>query len=159
MDHQTAITRFVDAARNFCTGCESPLSNETASDICLELRSLLAEVYAAALKLPELEFVDFPDPDGPTDEQRRAVWPRLKALPIEFYNMFYVPTELESTPLMGWLYDDLQDIYCDLQEGFWLFNRGYLEGAVWQWRFSFQFHWGHHAANAIYALQGYAGIA
>jgi hypothetical protein len=159
MTSQESIQRFVEIARRFCQWCEAPPAGESSDILSLQVRALLAEVYATQISLPRVEFAEASEAVRPSEEQRKAIWPKLGALPFQLYNMFYSPTELESEPVMGDLTDDLQDIYCDLQEGLWLHNHGFHIAAAWQWQFSFDSHWGHHAANALYALQGHAGIA
>jgi Domain of unknown function (DUF5063) len=63
------------------------------------------------------------------------------------------PYESGATPVMGSLADDAADIYRDLRGGLSLIDvDGGLDNAVWEWQFGFEYHWGVHAASALYAL-------
>ena len=50
------------------------------------------------------------------------------------------------------LVDDLVDVRDDLLRGLWLYDRGFVEAACWEWRFSYHSHWGAHATGALWAL-------
>jgi hypothetical protein len=59
----------------------------------------------------------------------------------------------EGKLVTGSLTDDVIDVYCDLKMGLDAFDAGHVEGAVWDWRFNFAHHWGHHAVDGLRALQ------
>jgi hypothetical protein len=53
------------------------------------------------------------------------------------------------------LWDDLADLYRDLQNGLDLCLRGRpadVEGAVWWWRFNYEIHWGEHLFRALQSV-------
>jgi len=52
----------------------------------------------------------------------------------------------------GMISDDIVDIYVDLSHGVLIADQGSLTNAIWHWRFSFDTHWGRHAADAFNAL-------
>lgn len=54
-------------------------------------------------------------------------------------------------PMMGDAVDDLEDIVGDLSEVAVLLRKGETANAIWQFRFSFETHWGRH----LRSLQGY----
>ncbi|GAB5548304.1 MAG: hypothetical protein SangKO_080640 [Sandaracinaceae bacterium] len=56
------------------------------------------------------------------------------------------PTELGA----GSLTDDFLDIHHDLKGGLSLFDAGHEAAAVWEWRTSFDEHWGRHAVSALH---------
>ena len=157
MDYEANIACFARVARTFCEWCESPVPPETDSEgLAFEALSVLSAVYAAAFGLPDTECPEAPDAERPTDEQRKALQPKLARLPVRYYWSFFVPSQLEAEePVVGDLADDYTDIYCDLREGLWLYDRGHVQAAVWNWRFTFGIHWGHHATDAMYALQAH----
>ena len=140
------IEAFAAAARRFCDWCES--QQTTGS---LASRKLLAELYLAALNLPEGS-ADF-DIAEPTPAPEPSL--QLTGLPFHLYNMFFIPSNLDQPPCMGDLASDFQDIYRDLQSGFALYDAQQLEAAAWSWTFSFRSHWGHHAASALFALEAH----
>ncbi len=54
----------------------------------------------------------------------------------------------------GSLDDDVLDVYRDLHRGLDLWDSAAPRAAaIWEWRFSFDMHWGDHAVDAIRALQ------
>jgi len=140
------IDQFAEAARRFCHWCESAPAPDS-----IQARKDLAEIYRAALSLPEgnSDF-DIAEPVASPE------WlPQLAALPFHLYNLFYVPSNLDEPPCMGDLADDFQDIYRDLQAGLALYELHQPEAAAWTWLFSFRTHWGHHAASALFALEAH----
>jgi hypothetical protein len=140
------VDQFAAAARRFCLCCESPPVPDS-----IQARKVLADVYRAALDLPEgnADF-DIAEP-APSPVQL----PQLTALPFHLYNLFYVPSNLDESPCMGDLFDDFQDIYQDLRAGLSLYELHQPEAAAWQWNLSFRTHWGHHAASALFALEAH----
>lgn len=46
-------------------------------------------------------------------------------------------------------------IYRELWQGFQAFDAGDAASACWYWKFSYESHWSHHAAGAIYALDAF----
>jgi uncharacterized protein DUF5063 len=102
------------------------------------------------------------DDSAPSSRLTHEEWSALfKALgehlgPYALYWDVYDPTKLEpDDPVAGSLADDLADIYRDLQDG--LRDWGHQDvdrrrNALWQWRFSFESHWGAHAVDAIRAI-------
>jgi hypothetical protein len=56
---------------------------------------------------------------------------------------------------MGFLADDLGDIYRDVTTGLRAFQAGHILQARWEWGFHFQHHWGEHATSAIRALHSW----
>jgi hypothetical protein len=79
------------------------------------------------------------------------------ALPFQYYWEVFTPTKIESErdPVCGDLFDDFMDIYGDLIQGLWLYERGHIEAAVFSWRQMFGIHWGRHAVGALNALHSY----
>jgi len=58
-------------------------------------------------------------------------------------------------PIYASISDDLTDVWNDVKKGLSIFDSGKpncIEDAVWNWRFLFGSHWGHHTAGAIWAL-------
>jgi len=108
------------------------------------------------------------DPDeSDADEEEEAQYPRrghegyqedyqlFRNLPIQQYRCVFDPLDLDDAPdepVIGDLHDDLADIYGDLWHGLQAFKAGDEDYAHWYWWDSYGFHWGHHAAGALYAI-------
>ncbi len=57
-----------------------------------------------------------------------------------------------TEPTARALWDDLADIYRDLRRGLHLYESGQQVDAIWDWRFSYDTHWGKHVVDAIRVL-------
>ena len=159
---QPEVFRFVGTARKYCAALESPAHDR---EVWLErVLSALASLYAAAFGLPDVSLADddkvAPDNFRPRQEEWGESWNRLGEILGEsrFHWAYFDVTEPSATQELAMLHDladDLADIYCDVQRGLraWDANaEGYVVHAVWNWRFSFQCHWGAHAVSALRAL-------
>lgn len=147
------LQRFSAAAAEFCAWCESEPGGEVE-----EARAALrfvARLYLLALELRYPE--DAPDVGDVEvgDARWRTVYERFAALPFRHYASIFDPrsvrtgqAECETADLA----DDLADIHRDLGKGLDLLRRGHPAAAEWQWCWSFQNHWGRHAAGALRAL-------
>jgi len=151
-----AIQVFVTQARAFCLLVESEkIENSWVfAHTCL---SQLLRLYDAALYLPEVEAsvsATFARVDnGATEQLRKQLGQRLAR---DYYWEVFEPLEMDKPEaLVGSLSDDLADIWGELKSGLAAADGtdpSSLNDAVWCWRFSFETHWGHHAAGAINAL-------
>ncbi|HEY3331377.1 MAG TPA: DUF5063 domain-containing protein [Capsulimonadaceae bacterium] len=54
-----------------------------------------------------------------------------------------------TKPVVGDVADDLADIYRDVKNGLILYDCGYIDEAVSEWRESFLVHWGDHLVDAL----------
>lgn len=115
---------------------------------------LTAELFAAALLLPDAEPADV-DAPSLSEEQRIYVGERLRSFPFQYYwEIFHPITETAEEPVCGDIADDLGDIYFDVKSGLLIYTTS-EQAAVWQWRMTFGFHWGKHATSALRALYAY----
>lgn len=142
-----ASDSFVTHARRFCEFIERA-SELPVEQRLLTARAILLELYPAALRLPLLESPDGveagPDPDPPRG------WDGFGEL--DSYWEVFDPYE-QSEAVTGSLSDDLLDVYRDLRRGLALWDGGAPRAAaVWEWRFSFEAHWGDHVVDALRAL-------
>jgi hypothetical protein len=146
---------FAAAAREFSAWCLS-----TPSEATLEARVAirqLARLYSLALALERSEDVNFDLNGQPSsDAVWRQVYERAAALPFNYYSLvedpLVVPTEAVN---VGDLADDIADIHRDLTEGLSLYDAGHSAEAAYTFRFTYQVHWGAHAAEAISALHSW----
>lgn len=144
------IDDFAAVARTFCEWAERDRADEPRAVL-----QLLAELYAAALRLPQGEAPD-DTIDGTTHEEWQRVYRRCASLPIDYYAEMFNPLEgIDAEPVMASLADDLADIHRDLRRGLHRYEQGLKEAAAWEWAFHFHAHWGHHATAAIYALHSW----
>lgn len=151
------IPHFAQLAQDFCRWCEAAPDGEADKEShSREMRRLLASLIAYALALPEACPGNSPEAVRTSDEELAALGPRLAELPIDTYGVYFWPADLQANPVVASLVGDLQGIYRDLKDGLWLYEQGYADAAAWQWLLLFDAHWGHHASNALHALQGQA---
>jgi hypothetical protein len=115
----------------------------------------IADLYAAGLRLPLTEPSDQDAPTMPLEDKKRLaidIFERLGGDSIP-YSIVFHPRDLDETPVVGTLVDDLGSIYEDLTEGTALLAAGGLaEDVIWAWYVNFQIHWGRHAVGALQAL-------
>ena len=145
-----ATAAFVRAAYDLCelvTKAEAlPLRERLRG-----ARAILLSLYAVATELPgtasatERDAPSFPVPE---------TWPGFADHDV--YWEVFDPYEL-SEPVAGSLSDDLLDVYRDVRRGLWLWENSAIADAVWEWRFSFESHWGDHAVDALRALHRACG--
>jgi hypothetical protein len=140
-------------AARYCSFIES--SEDLDRDRFLrELERHLVALYSAAIDLP-FGGVDLADaPHSMTSGEWQALNERLseKLGDTNDYQLMFDPYE-DKKPVVASLADDVADIYRDLKDGFALLDEGgSRDGAVWEWRFGFESHWGRHAAHALYAV-------
>ena len=146
---------FASIARRF-TSFVKAFDAHPRDEFVRQVEPLLLELYSAALRLGRGHLEDDDDlPEGrmTTDEW----WEFFQRLgrhlgSYDAYSFVFDPYDLGSEAGTAKLSDDLADIYRELDEGLALFDAGRTGEAVWQWRFTFDSHWGRHAAHAIYAL-------
>lgn len=143
-----AIVDFAAIARRYCEWVEDA---PNADDVLL-VHKLLAELQLRALELPDVscddEYVDVGNREGSLEKVRD----RLHTLPFEIYSQMFDVFADGEEPVCGALSDDLGDIYYDLREGLYFFDKGNENEAVWRWRLSYFSHWGRHLTGAQTAL-------
>ncbi len=141
-------TAFETLARDFCSEVEDGPVDPRA------LLRRLVGLVAGALEMPVAEPTDH-EYEDPRDlaAATRAVSVNLTALlgESDLYWEVFDPRDL-SDPVAGSLLDDLADIYRDLRRGLHILSTGSPDDAMWEWRFSFDTHWGNHATDAIRVL-------
>lgn len=140
-----ATAAFVRAAYVFCEFVTKagalPLRERVQS-----AREVLLSLYAAAIELPDASKAtekDAPTPPVPGD------WPGFAAHD-DYWEVF--DPYVKSEPVAGWMSDAVLDVYRDIQRGLWFWENDEIADAVWEWRFSFDSHWGAHAIDALRAL-------
>ena len=120
-----------------------------------QLLALIVDLYRQALVLPPAEHLKGGHKTLVTQKKRKFMMSKRIRLPFEYYSEVFDPLPVPpETPVVGSLsFDDIPCIYHDLVEkGLSLYDRGYTNDAIWEWKFSLQTHWGEHATSAIRAL-------
>ena len=142
------IAEFAETAREYCACLEeilgSPIDLET-------VRLLLAKLHTGILSVEPPRLLDDMDGVCPTAVEDEAVRKRLVGLPFDHY--WNVGDSTKEQPVCaGSLVDDIVDIWCDPCEGLSLFDSGHPGAASWDWKQSFDTHWGHHLVSAQHAI-------
>jgi hypothetical protein len=155
--HPVEVDEFAARARVFMQWCESSHVGKGPEQMQREALQQLSETYAAALRLPGVDFVPSPDPPSQREAQRSKLAENLRPLPFQYYWEIFTPTDLEEDqePVCGDLFDDFLDIHGDLSTGMWLYERKHFEAAVFSWVQMFGIHWGRHAVSAMHALHSF----
>jgi hypothetical protein len=141
-----AVAAFVCQAREFCSFVEKA-GTLAVIDRTQSARQHLLELYAAAVALPSIEPPDGTKARGSPDPPQN--WSGFDT--FETYWEIFDPYDLQE-PVAGSLSDDVLDVYRDLRRGLALWDSHHDAGAVWEWKFHFDAHWGDHAVDALRAL-------
>jgi hypothetical protein len=150
------VVRFIEAAESYCELVEggSSVDARTFIERCL---NLLLQLISYAMELPEGS--GNLGAERLSHEEYRAVVELIEGKLKDGYRhywMVFEPWQPETPkPICGSIPDDLADIWRDLKRGLVAAKSGALANAVWEWRFSFETHWGaYHATHAIRPLFG-----
>jgi hypothetical protein len=147
------VTEFIEAAHRYCAfldGCQPA----DALDFLKSLYPLLAELAYRVLRLPDSFTEEYENVDRSDARQRAGRhYSHLYQLLGQHAGYWEVfdPSE-ESTPIRGSVPDDLADIYGDLLPGLQAWPSALLATRlhiIWEWRFSYGSHWGHHLIDAM----------
>lgn len=141
----SATAAFARAAHDLCVFVNDA-SSHTLTARVQTARMLLVALYNAALQLPESECETEGDAPAPALPES---WPGFEK--HELYWEICDPYDDEPR-VAGELTDDIIDVYKDVRRGLSFWEKGDLADAVWEWRFSFESHWGDHAIDALRAL-------
>lgn len=149
----TSVDAFATVAIQYCDWAEAE-SQSPVADILFSLQALPQLIHLAT-QLPDvfdpLEAANIPD------ETYRSVYKRFQVLPVQHYSQCFDPLQTPpEPPVTADIADDLSDVWRDLKRGIILYKAGHVDAAVWEWRFHFIMHWGHHATGALYALHAWA---
>ena len=130
-------------AKDFCAWANQlkEITSSNAISIAIEIMKIYTET--ACLEYP----VDVDANAPPFTREFLSV----SAGPHDAYWEIFNPYICDE-PVCGSLIDDLNDIYNEIKNGIFLYEHGFVSDAVWLWKWSFENHWKHHAADAIRAL-------
>ena len=150
-----SVELFYYRARAFCNLIEN--TSHYGHKELQHLVSALALLYSEAnrLILCDLDEVDDEQqPPSVKQTEREVIVNRVTAALHQDYYRVVDPLNIYESPAptMSQISDDLTDIWQELTVGLRLWERGNAKDrrlAQWHWAFSFSFHWGLHAVNAI----------
>jgi hypothetical protein len=167
---------FVKCAKALLNLIENPkFEKRWARDVLVELSATYAAGNALPVvatsrpepepdetyKVPEYS----PSPLDVSNEERTKNYHRLTELlgQFNFYQTYFEvmePLELvgrgdKQELVVGSVADGLADIHRDVKSGLNAWETGQeelMQEAVWQWKFTLESHWGHHAVDIMRAL-------
>lgn len=152
---------FINTARSFCLFIETE-SSLSENDFLLITQQHLLTLYASVTQLPSFEMQNDKDFDAELTEERVRVVLKFISDRVPFTYYWTVLNPVDSNKLAevgtGDLVDDLVDIYKDIKRGLLIFDEddlGAKENAIWKFKFDFEFHWGEHCVEALYAIHHY----
>jgi hypothetical protein len=152
-----AAMAFYAVAGGYCEFIETTVKTDLAPFLA-KLERHLSQVLCAAVALPGATPSDRPDL---TPISGAAMTPILRSLGTtlgvnDVYRQVFDPFEAnERDVVAGSLSDDLGDIYRDLKRGVVEWSDAGPVGQqdiVWEWRLTFESHWGQHLLSAMRAV-------
>ena len=165
-DHLSTAIRFTEIAREFCAAIDFAHEIDRTAFL-VRIYRILPRLIGEAIELPALNLSDEGDEEEDSTSTARKNHQRLTDTQWnEFYELLkekfgdwtlylqvFDPTK-DKEAIFGSLADDLADIYRDLKKVLTLREDDHspVQNALWQWRFDYYVHRGHHAINALNAI-------
>lgn len=142
---------FRDIALEYCEWVEKGQAREKVE---VWLPQILAEMICVIYSISDDGRADAgAEADGFKARDHQEVIGSLPNLPFQYYREGSNLLDLEGEAFeMADLYDDISDIYRDLSEGLFLYEKVSANEAERYWRQSFRYHWGDHATGALRTL-------
>jgi len=156
-----AAERFGAIAQKYC-GIVQSASNLERLQLLAQIYDVLPSLIDAAIHLPDTNSLEDDEVrEGSADARSTRMdadaWSALHQLlkdklgDADLYQMIFNGAR-DNEVIQGSLADDIADIYRDLEEGLVLKDEASPQNAIWEWRFGFDSHWGHHAIDALKAI-------
>jgi hypothetical protein len=150
--------RFGVVASQFCSIVDSASTLDRTSFV-LQVYKTLPKLIDEAIHLQDVQSSDDQKATKGTVRQGMEEWKRLytslreKLGEWDQYRQVFDPTQ-DAEAVHGSLADDIADIYRDLKRGLDLKEAitPHPEDSIWEWRFGFYSHWGHHAMDALLTI-------
>ena len=142
-----SIRRFYHLSKDACSAIETMQVDDVKS--LKKLNASLANLYAEALKLPEIHG-NFPNVEKILTYREATRHYKVCGYGHFFWVVFY-PNNPDSLCQESFA-DALGDICRDLEDGNALYEVGDLKGALAIWRNSFYTHWGKHLVEIIHPI-------
>jgi hypothetical protein len=157
-----ALSHFICCANAYALLIEQTIGGQMMS--LPKVSKALATLYAAAHDLPDLELADTQvnpqEQYSISHDQWKAVYDAIsKGIDANsIYWTYFDVTDQQNAkeePVCTVLEDDLADIYRDLKPGLRAWETGndaFIPEIVFEWKLSFQSHWGKHALDGMRTL-------
>ena len=142
---------FAEAAREYCSYIEelSPTSKVSLKRLIFLLSRL--SITASILKEQECDedsiAVPNKTPEIALEEYQKFVL-NLSCLPSGPFNKIFNPLDLAVGPVTITLQDELSDIYLDIKDGLYFYDKGQTDAAGFKWWLGYYSHWGNHLYSA-----------
>ncbi len=143
MDKDKA-TEFYELANEYCRFI---VGNEITADSVSHLMELLMKLYFSAMYLPEAEPETIDSSLVPLESVQIRLSNHISPVYWEVFDPY-----VEEEPVCGDLTDDFSDIAGNLRNGMKEYEAGRVGNAVFEWKLSFNSHWGQHVVDALRAL-------
>jgi hypothetical protein len=144
-----SLQQFADVVRRYCNWCEgAPGSGKSEAQTAFDL---LASLLSGASHVQG----GYGGGAGrrASEEDWQLMHARFASMPFQYYYSQHDPLDIDNREReVGDVADDLADIWRDLKAGLELYDNNDHAAAAAEWQFSFEMHWGRHAAAAGYAL-------
>jgi hypothetical protein len=146
------MTKFPKLVSKYCNWVES-LDSHTTFDLN-DLLILLSDLLKEALLMPvPTGFTSETDLKQFSQREWKKIHEKFSSLPFQYYREVFDPHDFEDDEsVTGDLHEDLADIYCDLKRSLLIYHKGFEDQAIFEWKWSFNYHWGEHILSALRAL-------
>jgi Domain of unknown function (DUF5063) len=149
--------RFGIVAKRFCSIVDSAPSIDR-TELVERIYRVLPKLIDQAIAMPDVELSKRrrrKPPRGVGQHEWQLLYQSLqeKLGDWNLYRQVFNPTQ-DTEAIFGSLADDISDIYDELKKGLELneTSQSQPEDAIWEWKFSFQIHWGKHVIDALLAI-------
>jgi uncharacterized phage infection (PIP) family protein YhgE len=163
-DYTEMAERFGSIAKKYCDIIDSSSKLEKP-ELLTRIYEVLPALIDAAVHLPDAGTLvgdaDDEENEDPADahqklfgeaDARHKLYRLLheKLGDSDSYRLVFNAAK-DKEAISASLADDISDIYQDLRGGLVLMekNPASPQDALWEWRFGFDSHWGHHATSAL----------
>lgn len=153
-----SFKQFLQEARVYCKYIEE--EKETGNNFLKTIRFHLLNLYQYILKVHSIDIeYDYNSPGISNEEYKRIESLISPRIPVDYYFEVFDPLDMEKhEPVCGSLIDDLSDIYRDIKDSINDYDTGKIEAiedAVFNFKESFESHWGNHLVSALKTIHWY----
>jgi len=150
-----SVQEFINIATQYCRLIESR-DKKTALYLFQQAFTILPQLCLYGTRLPEIKRVTEYEPPDMNDAQ--FIYLSLQKLfkQHDSYRHIFDPYDIkDKKPTVRSISDDFSDIYRDIAPGLKEWEKATTSerrDIIWEWKFSFENHWGDHATSAYNAL-------
>jgi len=151
------VLEFIDIATKFVFLIENR-DKKTQIQFIQDVFIALPQLCLCGMRLPDIKKLSNYEPPDISHDQWNNLFQSLE-YKIKDYNLYthvFDPyDENDREPIFHSLSDDLADIYRDIKPGLLVWIKVTAVERlkiIWDWKFSFEDHWGQHAVNALRAI-------